>query len=177
MSFYRCYTTANRRALKSIGDFDAIVINQRTIKWSDMPKQSERRPEQYYIMWAFESPTYPFMDIHKLNNYFNWTMTYRRDSDFPFPYGRVVQTKEHPPLGSPELANLINEFGKNNKYLVGNRTGAKAAWLVSNCVTKSKRESLVKELQKYIPIQVLLKVGWVKHLLFHLPNMLLCIHN
>jgi alpha-1,3-fucosyltransferase len=141
--------------LTSIGDFDAILINQRTIKWSDMPKQSERRPEQYYIMWGIESPAYPFMDIHQLNNYFNSTMTYRRDSDFPYPYGRVVQTKEHPPLGSPELANLIDEFGKNNRYLVQNRTGAKAAWLVSNCATKSKRESLVKELQKYIPVQVI----------------------
>jgi alpha-1,3-fucosyltransferase len=70
--------------LKSIGDFDAIVMNQRDIRWFDMPKQSERRPEQYYIMWAYESPSYPGMDIHQLDNYFNWTMTYRRDSDFPF---------------------------------------------------------------------------------------------
>ena len=165
ISCYRCYTTADRSALKSIGDFDAIIINQRTIKWSDMPKQSERRPTQYYIMWGIESPAYAFMDIHQLNNYFNSTMTYRRDSDFPYPYGRVVQTKEHPPLGTPELEKLIDEFGKNNRYLVGNRTGTKVAWLVSHCDTKSKRESLVKELQKYIPIQVI-KIQMRKILIF-----------
>ena len=154
-SHLRCYTTADRSALKSIGDFDAIVMNQRGIRWFDMPKQSERRPNQYYIMWAYESPSYPGMDIHQLDNYFNWTMTYRRDSDFPFPYGRVVQTKKHPPLGSPELAKIIDQFGKNNVHLARNRTGTKAAWFVSNCATHSKRERLVKELQKYMPIQVI----------------------
>ena len=39
-SHLRCYTTADRSALKSIGDFDAIVMNQRSIRWFDMPKQS-----------------------------------------------------------------------------------------------------------------------------------------
>ncbi len=28
-----------------------------------------------------------------MNNFFNWTMTYRRDSDFYRPYGRVVKVK------------------------------------------------------------------------------------
>ena len=28
-----------------------------------------------------------------MNNFFNWTMTYRRDSDFFRPYGRVVKVK------------------------------------------------------------------------------------
>ena len=143
-------------------------MNQRDIRWFDMPKQSERRPKQYYIMWAYESPSYPGMNIHQLDNYFNWTMTYRRDSDFPFPYGRVVQTKKHPPLGSPELAKIIDQFGKNNIHLARNRTGAKAAWFVSNCATHSKRERLVKELQNFMPIQVMLRFGCIENLWSHL---------
>jgi hypothetical protein len=76
----------------------------------------------------------------------------------------VVQTKKHPPLGSPELTKIIDQFGKNNIHLARNRTGAKAAWFVSNCGTQSKRESLVKELQKHMPIQVILRIGCIENL-------------
>merc|ERR1712223_1771360 len=100
----RCYTTANRSYLPSVGDFDAIVIHQRGIDWNDMPKKSKRTPKQYYIHWVAESAQYLYMDIHQLDSYFNWTMTYKRNSDFPLPYGRLWQKKQHPPLGSQELA-------------------------------------------------------------------------
>ena len=33
------------------------------------------------------------VDIHQLDGFFNWTMTYRRDSDFYLPYGRFRQVR------------------------------------------------------------------------------------
>ena len=95
----RCFTTGNRSYLPSISDFDAIIMNQRSIDWGDMPKKSQRNHKQYYIMYAFESPDYALMDVHKLDNYFNLTMTYKKTSDFYHPYGMLVQKKPHPPLG------------------------------------------------------------------------------
>lgn len=67
------------------------------------------------------------VDIHELDGVFNWTMTYRSDSDFYLPYGRFQQIKPHPTdkLG---LMKLIKEFGIKNKHLAGNRTENKAAW-------------------------------------------------
>ena len=109
-NFCRCYTTANRSYLPSVGDFDAIVIHQRGIDWNDMPKKSQRRPEQHYVHWVVESAQYLYMDIHQLDNYFNWTMTYKKNSDFYIPYGRVRKIKDHPPLGTPELAKIIDDF-------------------------------------------------------------------
>ena len=38
----RCFTTGNRSYLPSISDFDAIIMNQRSIDWEDMPKKSQR---------------------------------------------------------------------------------------------------------------------------------------
>lgn len=119
-----------------------------------MPKKSQRRPEQRYVHWVVESAQYLYMDIHQLDNYFNWTMTYKKNSDFYIPYGRVRQKKQHPPLGSPELAKIIEDFGKNNMHLAHNRTSAKAAWFVSHCATQARREKLVKELQKHMTVQV-----------------------
>ena len=120
-----------------------------------MPKKSQRTPKQYYIHWVAESAQYLYMDIHQLDNYFNWTMTYKRNSDFPLPYGRLWQKKQHPPLGSQELAKIIDDFGKNNLHLAHNRTEAKAAWFVSHCATQARREKLVKELQNHMKVQVL----------------------
>ena len=70
----RCFTTGNRSYLPSISDFDAIIMNQRSIDFGDLPKKSQRNHKQYYIMYAFESPDYALMDVHKLDNYFNLTM-------------------------------------------------------------------------------------------------------
>lgn len=95
------------------------------------------------------------MNIHNLDHYFNWTMTYKKSSDFYLPYGRVVAKKSHPPIGSPELEKLIADFGKNNQYLAHNRTrNATAAWFVSHCATQARRETYVKQLQDSMPVQV-----------------------
>ena len=82
------------------------------------------------------------------NGFFNWTMTYRKDSDFPHPYGQVVKFLDHP-TNKLELTNHIEKFGKDNSNLGEGKTKP-VAWFVSNCNSMSKREDYVKELQKFI---------------------------
>ena len=65
-------------------------FHQRSLTLRDKP--SRRRPEQRYVHWSFESPVHTFYDLtdlKDLNNFFNWSMTYRLDSDFPVPYGEI----------------------------------------------------------------------------------------
>ena len=70
----------------------------------DLPDQTFRNPKQYYVMFLEESPqmdSYPAMEFFsfdsppykKLKGFFNWTMTYRRDSDFYTPYGWIIPKK------------------------------------------------------------------------------------
>ena len=54
--------------LKSVEDFDAIVIHQRGIEFNDMPKK--RLWKQYYVHWVVESAQYLYMDIHKLGKFY-----------------------------------------------------------------------------------------------------------
>ena len=61
-------------------------------------------------------------------------MTYRRDSDVPLLYGKVIPRDPREPWQPKNL-------DKSRKLV---------AWFVGNCDTKSKRELYVKELQKYI---------------------------
>jgi hypothetical protein len=54
-------------------------------------ESGSRSPKQRWIQWVMESAQYLYMDITKLNGMFNWTMTYKRSSDFYLPYGTVHQ--------------------------------------------------------------------------------------
>ena len=84
----RCFLTSDRNYLGSVSEFDAIIFHQRSIQLKDTP--AKRRPEQRYVQWMFESPShsnYDFTPAKKLAGFFNWSMSYRLDSDFPRPYG------------------------------------------------------------------------------------------
>ena len=84
------------------------------------------------------------------NGFFNWTMTYRMDSDFPFLYGHIEKVKERP-TDETELNELIEKFGQENSGLAGSKSKA-VAWFVSNCEADSRREDYVKELEKHIQV-------------------------
>ena len=86
----RCFLTSNRTLLSSISQFDAIMFHQRSFSWRDAPRAAERRPEQRYVHWMFESPAhlnYDVVPLSELSNFFNWSMSYRLDSTFSSPYG------------------------------------------------------------------------------------------
>ena len=85
----RCHLTEDRDMLASVADFDAILFHQRSISLRTDRPQS-RRAEQRYVHWMFESPAHLFYDVTPLtemNNFFNWSISYRLDSTFPTPYG------------------------------------------------------------------------------------------
>ena len=149
----RCYSTSNRSYLSNIEDYDAILFHQRSFDFNDLP--AKRKPHQRYIHWIIESAQYLYMDIHKLDGIFNWTMTYRRDSDFYKPYGQFHQVKPHPE--GKELDEYIREFGMKNQHLARlnkNISSLQAAWFVSHCATVARREKYVKAMQNHMDVHV-----------------------
>ena len=97
----------------------------------------------------------------KYNGFFNWTYTYRRDSDFQRPYGVIEQFKKLPDkvmntdgtTNLDELDKYIRQFGKTNRGLIQGRNKS-VAWFVSHCGASSKRDQYVKELQKHIDVSL-----------------------
>ena len=83
-------------------------------------------------LWTFVSSSI-HQDISTMNGFFNWTMTYRRDSDFYRPYGRIVKVRDHPE--GRELEEYIRRFGRENKHLARGKS-KQAAWFVSHCATQ-----------------------------------------
>lgn len=142
-----CYTTHDRTFMNE-EDFDAIIFY--SARWyassNPAPDQNKRKSKQKYVFFSWESPYNSFFEEKYVENFYNWTLTYRRDSDIHFPYRTFIfkDTKYVPPT--------LDEFKTKTKT---------AMWLVSNCHTMGteRRKNYVNLLKKYIDIDVYGKCG------------------
>ena len=91
------------------------------------------------------------MHTSSLGNFFNWTLTYRWDSDMVMPYGYVRPTGKVPLHPSEDQLKKLMSNQKVN-YAAGKTK--MASWMVSNCGGRSSRQEVVSLLKKYIQIDV-----------------------
>ncbi|KOB72861.1 Alpha-(1,3)-fucosyltransferase C [Operophtera brumata] len=89
----------------------------------------------------------------KFDGFFNWTSTYRLDSDIPFAYitvknsnGKVVGPKKDMiwPSDFPEISENYTEKLANKSKAV--------AWFVSHCSSRSGRKNMTERLQRSLSI-------------------------
>ncbi|CAM1296049.1 FUT4 (predicted) [Pycnogonum litorale] len=131
---------------------DVIVFPWNCLAYNANPPT--KSPGQIWVFYTLETPAttaalHLNVDRYKrFNGMFNWTMTYRSDSDIPMPYGYI--SRRHSSSDSFSEQEIIKLKRKPRL----------AAWFVSNCNTiPSKRLTLVNELSKYIDIDVYGKCG------------------
>ncbi|PIK56041.1 putative glycoprotein 3-alpha-L-fucosyltransferase A-like [Apostichopus japonicus] len=122
---------------------DAVLLyHKANWNWSQL-QRSLRPPRQIWIYFGKEPP-------YKSSNWkppdptlltFNWTMTYQRDSDIVFPYGKYLDS-------DPEIAD------NDNRNWAANKTRL-IVWMSSNCkLTYWDRQSFVKKLKKLIAVDM-----------------------
>jgi len=99
--------------LGSVDQFDAIMFH--TYRISKELPSLPRKHFQRYIMFDQESPLMGPMS-KDYDNYFNWTMTYRMDSDFTRAYGwfKPVSSDNRYPLSDHNKLNLSYPTGNGN---------------------------------------------------------------
>ncbi|KAL1497992.1 hypothetical protein ABEB36_008864 [Hypothenemus hampei] len=128
---------------KSISTADIVIFHLHRIKGvDDLPKRQDSKQ-----IWAFltdESPYNTFLQsknntLKNYNGLFNWSMTYRSDSDIPVPYGRTVLKKW--PI-------------KRQNQIYEKKLDVLVAILGSNCGGQNHRWDYVKQLQKFIQVDV-----------------------
>lgn len=134
-----CYLT-RERTLSALHQADAVIFNAPPLKYQDFPFDSHRRAEQRYIFLSPEPPVLFADDIEKFNHLFNWTMSYKRDSDIPYLYGSVE------PRSRPIKKLSVHDATKGKTKLV--------AWFVSHCFTQSRREAYVQQLAQLIDVDI-----------------------
>uniref|UniRef100_A0A914S7A5 Fucosyltransferase n=1 Tax=Parascaris equorum TaxID=6256 RepID=A0A914S7A5_PAREQ len=145
-----CRISSNRSRLNEAAAVVFHIWNE-DFKIKDLPRRENRHVDQLYVFMTMEAPpNHNRTLIASLpSHFFNLSMTYRRDSDIPFPYGGYWI--------EPAIAKRLGFVPENLPYdeetiLSGKRKPI--FWLVSNCFTKSRREVAVKKLQQYIPVDI-----------------------
>ena len=144
-----------------------------------------RRPHQRFVYMTMESPGSYYSHSVSLGSsdfLFNWTMTYRRDSDLPRPYGffQPLSTNaiNHPnhnyyspiqweepqqpfiPYDQHQFLHHVLPTKPKDFHRLAERP-KKVAWIVSRCDSPSRREEYVAQLAKYIPVDILGACGTI----------------
>ncbi|KFM64182.1 Glycoprotein 3-alpha-L-fucosyltransferase A, partial [Stegodyphus mimosarum] len=106
----------------------------------------QRSPRQIWLLFLLECPlhTQSFADMSGL---FNWTASYRHDSDVVAPYEKFVPYDEDDNSDSMPARNYA--AGKTRKI----------AWFVSNCAARNRRLQYVRELAQHIQVDMFGKCG------------------
>jgi alpha-1,3-fucosyltransferase len=168
--FTNCITTADRNLLEQS---DAVIFHGFQVDLRDLP--AHRHPDQRFIFFLYE--TIPNTSIPCVGkclpvrqykpHYFNWTMTHRRDSDVYVAeqYGAINPKHWTFPTQLPDELSLPDSLPANpadllnrNYPQMANKTQM-VAWFASHCPTHSQREDYVKELSKFVQVDIYGKCG------------------
>ncbi len=130
---------------------DAILFHPRFTRDYDVEKliRWKSRSYQFWVLHTVETPLSDdkhrywmnsTFDDHVATRYFNFTSSYRLDSDFPFTYiPRSLEFLTYRQLGKFPIPTKEKKKGS-------------VFWLAGNCDSTSGRENYVADLSRYIQI-------------------------
>ncbi|XP_067947580.1 alpha-(1,3)-fucosyltransferase C-like [Watersipora subatra] len=131
---------------------DFLGHGYREFVLKDLPRRIHT--EQKWVLMVREPSAFYYPNQLKLlNNLFNLSMSYVLDADVFIPYGGFRKLSPDFPK-AVNIANLNKEAGGKLWRGPITRRSKQIAWLVSNCITSSRREEFVEELQKYIDVDI-----------------------
>lgn len=140
---------------EDVDSADIVIIHMHRTKGRfDLPQPEKRRSDQLWAFLTDESPQHTFMtgaQLKDFNGVFNWSMSYRMDSDIPVPYGRTI-------IKDKRTKDALDFY----QWLLTKRSDTLVAMLTSNCNSNNHRREYVKELQKHIPVDVYGGCGTLK---------------
>jgi alpha-1,3-fucosyltransferase len=147
-----CTVFYNKAALP-LEDYDAVILHM-ALLWKTKLPDYERRQHQRFIFLTQESPaSMPRLDVTTMGNYFNWTMTYELNSDILLLYGRIHPTSTAPKT-LEETRKLIEATHRSPVKNYAANKEKSVAWMVTHCETPGLRESYVRQLLRFIPIDI-----------------------
>ncbi|XP_077284848.1 alpha-(1,3)-fucosyltransferase C-like isoform X2 [Arctopsyche grandis] len=134
-----CYITNNRSYLERVESWDAILFHAPEYTWRNNPWKhgmpSVRSPHQRYIFVSIESSANYPVDDPKWDGYFNWTMTYKTDSDVRWVYLAIRDVNENLVGPKPNIEWNIGDkdVSRDIKDEIKKKSKT-AAWFVSNYI-------------------------------------------
>ncbi|XP_063906646.1 alpha-(1,3)-fucosyltransferase C-like [Zophobas morio] len=144
--YKNCNATYDRNSLP-VDQYDALIFHAPDYTTARYGKPEKRTPNQVYIFANLESPDQTPVVIRDYNGFYNWTITYRSDSDIIRRYG--LYRKQNTGYTVPSATEIRNRKKK-------------IAWFVSRCHARSQREKLVDQIKKVVPVDVYGSCGKLK---------------
>ncbi|KAJ0177336.1 hypothetical protein K1T71_007345 [Dendrolimus kikuchii] len=150
--YTNCFVTADRKYLGDYTKFDVIAFSGTEVIHMNRERlPAKRAPHQKYTFTNIESAdNYPVCS-NRFNRYFNWTWTFRLDSEVRWGY-MTIRDKYKNIVGPNKIMQwmkLEDMDPVTEEFKEKLKTKSKAAaWFVSNCYTRSNRAAYVRELQK-----------------------------
>lgn len=152
-----CFLSDTPYYFEDVRDFDVVVYSAPSIR-RHMSNQREvnhpgsRSLKQKYILYSLEaSGNYPITAAY--DGFFNWTWTYKFNSDIIAPY-IAVRNKRGKLIGpGPEIHWMKATDMKPTSIRIIRKLKYKqiaAAWFVSHCDAQSMRLEYANELNKYL---------------------------
>nr|XP_056714837.1 alpha-(1,3)-fucosyltransferase 4 [Euleptes europaea] len=127
-----CSLSTNRSRLQGA---HAVLFHHRDLVLHGPQRlPAARTPAQRWVWMNFESPSHS-PGLRGLAGLFNWTMTYRVDSDVFVPYGYLRARGSPAPVALPAKTKL-------------------AAWVISNWNEEHARVRYYRQLKRYLPVDV-----------------------
>lgn len=141
-----CIVTGDKKQIKSA---DVVVFHLLDL-WFFKTLPRYREEHQLWVIFVVEPPPHIFsLGLVVPNMSFNWTMSYRQDSDIVVPYGDSIELTES--LQSNFTSNTPI-FEKKTKLI---------ASVIGNCYDDARRYKEIKELQKSVSIDQYGKCGYL----------------
>lgn len=145
-----CYVSDNENYLGDITKFDVVAFNGPEIVYmSDTMLPQKRSPHQKYAFASIESSHYYPIYDESFDGYFNWTWTFKLDSDTRWGY-LIIRNTEGNIIGPNKVMNWMKTEDMkpvpNELLSIFKGKSKAAAWFVSNCISKSSRELVVEDL-------------------------------
>ncbi|RWS20827.1 alpha-(1:3)-fucosyltransferase 9-like protein, partial [Leptotrombidium deliense] len=144
---------------------DAILFHLWDLSSSDFPKQkSTSKP---WVLFNLESPSrFNETKFKPVSHLFDWTLMYNKDSSVFVPYGVMIKKQIKGENNFHWKLNIDRMKDKKTLIKVNNYSSRikekQVAWFVSNCHTPSNREEYVKQLSKFIEVDIYGACGKLK---------------
>lgn len=143
---------------------DGVMVHGPNLWYMPSRTSYRRNPKQLWLFYSMEPQRLTFCSNHykltDLDDWFNITVSFKRDSDLQVDYKQfrtwddVIYDLDY----INEYKKLLVEHPKPVLSIVDiarkRNQKAKVVWFVSHCETNSRRESYVREMQKYIDIDI-----------------------
>ncbi|GMS83786.1 hypothetical protein PENTCL1PPCAC_5961, partial [Pristionchus entomophagus] len=121
--------------------YDRSKVEKASVVLATSDGFTRRNRDQIIVFYSQESPKNMPINVNP-KDYFNVSLGFRHDTAGASPYGYTVKLAKRRNI--KEMVNSSRLKGKSKA----------AAWFVSHCFTNSKREDLVVQMQKYIPVDI-----------------------